>query len=107
MKIILSMYYSYRRRSELVTITQLNWSWRENVSCLAIISYEPFSLSGWVNDSANSIYSGQPAQSAQADLSRNFLLSVNFLHVTGQSYLQIADRTNSSLTTDIVSTIVL
>ena len=32
---------------------------------------------------------GQPAQSAQADLSQKFLPLVNFLHVTGSVYRMI------------------
>ena len=36
-----------------------------------------------------SVDSGQPAQSAQADLSRNFLLYVNFLRVKGSENLLI------------------
>ena len=36
-----------------------------------------------VNKSAKSIDSCQPAQSAQADMSRNFSMSLNFLHVKG------------------------
>ena len=31
----------------------------------------------------NSFGPGQPAQSAQAELGQNFLLSVNFLHIKG------------------------
>ena len=36
-----------------------------------------------------SIDSGQPAQSAQADLCRNFLPLVNFLQVKGPVYFRI------------------
>ena len=40
--------------------------------------------------SAKSIDSGQPAQFAQADLSRYFLLLINFLHITRKSKPHIA-----------------
>ena len=41
------------------------------------------------NTSTKSIDSGQPAQSAQADLDRNFLPKVNFVHIKGPYYLMI------------------
>ena len=40
---------------------------------------------GVFNSSAKSFNSGQPAQSAQADLGQTFLLSVNFLYVKRRS----------------------
>ena len=42
-----------------------------------------------INASAKSIDPGQPAQSAQADLGRNFLILVNFLLIKGPNYLTI------------------
>ena len=45
--------------------------------------YEPCSVKRGLNASAKSIEQCQPAQSAQADMDRNFSLSLNFLHVKG------------------------
>ena len=42
-----------------------------------------------LDTSAKIIDSGQPAQSAQADLGRKILLRVNFLHIKGPYYLMI------------------
>ena len=44
---------------------------------------------GGLNPSAKTINSGQPAWSAQADLCRNFLLSVNSLDLKGPMFLTI------------------
>ena len=41
------------------------------------------------NEFAKSIDSCQPAQSAQADMGRNFLPPLNFLHVKGPFYIMI------------------
>ena len=42
-----------------------------------------------LNAFANSIDPRQPAQSAQADVGRNFSISFNFLHVKGKFYIVI------------------
>ena len=48
-----------------------------------------FSVKMGLKACAKSIDPGQPAQSAQADPGRHFLLFVNFLHVHGLAYLGI------------------
>ena len=50
---------------------------------------EAFSVKRAFNASVKSIDSGEPVQSAQADMSRNFLIFVDFLHIKGLSYLRI------------------
>ena len=50
---------------------------------------EPFSMKKESNASSKSIDTDQPAQSAQADLGRNFLLLVNFLHIKELYYFMI------------------
>ena len=42
--------------------------------------------------SAKNVSPGQPAQSAQADLSRHFLLLAHFLHVKGTLFPYDLDR---------------
>ena len=54
-----------------------------------MIRYEFASKKRGVKASAKNIDACQPAQSAQADMGRHFLQSVNFLYVTGPVYLMM------------------
>ena len=50
------------------------------------LELESFCLKKGLDTSAKSIASSQPAQSAQTDLSRYILLSINFLQPKGSLY---------------------
>ena len=47
-------------------------------------------MNGRRNGYAKSIETGQPVQSAQADLCRNFLFSINLLHIKEPYKLMVA-----------------
>ena len=70
---------------ELIVLIRLS-----NISIYNLrIAIEPCCVKRSLNASAKGIDSCQLAQSAQADLSRNFSLSLNFLHVKGPFYIVI------------------
>ena len=66
---------------------EFQWIYINYKTCRHTHRNEPFSAEKGHNASAKSIDPGQPAQSAQADLDRNFSLLANFLHIRGLFYI--------------------
>ena len=83
------LYKSFCEQTDAMTNGQTDKRTNRRVKNYVPPIYRCGGIKSGLNAFAKSIDSGQPAQSAPADMGLNFLVLVNFLHLKGRVYVMV------------------